>query len=124
MARLLKERIIYLGDGFTEEIATAVVMQLQALEGDSARPASLYINSRGGSLRATLAIYEAMQNVGYPLTTVALGRAEYAAALLVAAGPPGQRVAAADARFVLGPPIIDGSGMDFQAYLKSVQVNC
>jgi len=123
LSRLLKERIIYLGDDFTPDIATAVVAQLQALQVDP-RPASLYVNSGGGSLPAALAIYEAMQNLNYPLTTVALGRAEFAAAMLVAAGTPGQRVAASDARFVLGPPTVDGAGMDFQAYLKAVQVTC
>ncbi len=123
LTKLLQERIVYLGDDFNQEIATVVVMQLQALAVDL-RPASLYVNSNGGSLSAALAIYEAMQDLTYPLATVALGRAEYAAALLVAAGTPGHRLAVPEARFVLGPPTVDGSGLDFQAYLKAVQVSC
>ncbi|MBT9585050.1 ATP-dependent Clp protease proteolytic subunit [bacterium] len=123
LSKLLAERIIYAGD-VTEPVAQAVVAQLQALACDPTRPASLYVNSKGGPLVAILSVYEAMQKVSYPLATVALGRVEYAAAVLVAAGAPGRRVAKAGTRFVVGPPVVDMAGMDFQAYLKAVQNHC
>lgn len=123
LSKLLAERIVYVGD-VTEAFARAVVAQLEALECDSTRPASLYINSKGGPLEAILSIYQATQKVSYPLATVVIGRVEYAAVVLAVAGTPGQRVARAEARFVVGPPVIDMAGMDFQAYLKSVQSYC
>lgn len=123
LVKLLKERIIYVGD-LNEAMATAVAAQLQALATDPSRPASLYINSRGGPLPVVLRIYEAMSGLPYELATVAMGRVEYAANLLLAAGTPGKRAAASTARFLLGPPVVDQAGLDFQSYLKAVQTTC
>ena len=123
IARLLKERIVYLGD-INEAVADAVVAQLQALECNPSQPASLYLNSKGGPLSAALRIYEAMQKSAFEVATVVVGRADYAAAMLAAAGTPGRRASATQGRFLLGPPVIDGSGLDFQGYLKAVQHHC
>jgi ATP-dependent Clp protease protease subunit len=123
VARLLAERMVYVGD-LTESVARAVVAQLQALESDASRPATLVVNSKGGPLEPVLSVYQAMQQVSYPLATLAVGRAEYAAALLISAGAPGHRAARSEARFLLGPPVIDQAGLDFQAYLKAVQSYC
>lgn len=123
LVKLLKERIIYLGD-LSDPMATAVIAQLQALAADPSRPASLYINSKGGPLAPVLKIHQVMAALPYELATVAMGRVDYAANILLAAGAPGKRAAAANARFLLGPPVIDQSGMDFQAYLRAVQATC
>lgn len=104
-------------------MVSAVVAQLKALECDS-RPATLTVRCSESSLPGVLAIYEAMQRAPYELATVALDKVEYSTVLLVAAGTPGKRAASAQSRFLLGPPVIDMAGMDFQAYLKAVQNHC
>lgn len=122
LARLLQDRIVYLG-GLSQPMVSAVVAQLKALECDS-RPATLTVRCSESLLPGVLAVYEAMQSVPYELATVALGKVEYATTLLVAAGTPGKRAASASSSFLLGPPVIEMGGMDFQAYLKAVQSHC
>lgn len=120
MAKMLKERIVYVPDPITDGAAQLVTAQLQALENDT-EPASLYLTGKGGPTSAIIAIYEAMRATSYAVRTVALGRVEGWAALLVAAGQPGARCAGPTAQFVVGPPEVDGEGMDFQAYLQRVR---
>lgn len=120
MAKLLKERIVYVPDPITDGVAQLVIAQLQALENDS-EPASMYLTGKGGPTSAVIAIYEAMRGTSFALRTVAMGRVEGWAALLVSAGEPGARCAGPSAHFVIGPPEVDGDGMDFQAYLQRVR---
>jgi len=124
LAKLLKERIVYVADPINDGVAQLVLSQLDALQEDLDSPVTMYLTGKGGPISCVLAIYEAMLTVDYPINTVAMGRVEGWAALLVAAGTPGQRCAAPAAHFVLAPPEADGQGMDFQAYLKRVSSLC
>ncbi|MBX3167481.1 MAG: ATP-dependent Clp protease proteolytic subunit [Candidatus Eremiobacteraeota bacterium] len=123
LAKLLKERILYVADPLSDEAALLVAAQLKALEADPS-PATLYLTGKGGPTSAVMAIYEAMRGTSFALRTVAMGRVEGWAALLVSAGEPGARCAAPAAHFVVGPPEVDGAGMDFQAYLQRVRSVC
>ncbi|MFN8611070.1 MAG: ATP-dependent Clp protease proteolytic subunit [Vulcanimicrobiota bacterium] len=120
MAKMLKERIVYVADPITDGVAQLVTAQLQALE-NAPEPATLYLTGKGGPTSAVIAVYEAMRATSYALRTVAMGRVEGWAALLVAAGEPGARCAGPTAQFVIGPPLVDGEGMDFQAYMQRVR---
>ena len=124
MAKLLRERIVYVPDRITDEVALLVSSQLKALEQAPDEPASLYVTGKGGPTSAVIAIYEAMRATSFALRTVAMGRVEGWAALLIAAGEPGARCAGPTAHFVVGPPEVDGEGMDFQAYLQRVRSVC
>lgn len=124
LAKLLQERIVYVADPITDGVAQLVLSQLDALQADLDSPVTMYLTGKGGPVSCVLAIYEAMLTVDYPIHTVAMGRVESWAALLVAAGTPGQRCAAPAAQFSIGPPEVDGQGMDFQAYLKRVSNLC
>ncbi|MBN9420170.1 MAG: ATP-dependent Clp protease proteolytic subunit [Candidatus Eremiobacteraeota bacterium] len=123
LARLLKDRIVYVADPISDEVALLVSAQLKALE-SSPSPVTLYLTGKGGPTSAVIAIYEAMRSTSYAIRTVAMGRIEGWAALLVAAGEPGARCAAPAAHFVIGPPEVDGAGMDFQAYMARNRSVC
>ena len=120
MAKLLRERIVYLPDRLSDEVALLVASQLKALE-HSPEPATLYVTGKGGPTSAVIAVYEAMRDTTFALRTVAMGRVEGWAALLVSAGEPGARCAGPSAHFVIGPPEVDGAGMDFQGYMQRVK---
>jgi ATP-dependent Clp protease protease subunit len=102
-------RIIYIGTGIDDGVANAVIAQLLHLEAESADlPISLYINSPGGSLTAMTGIYDTMQYVRAPVATMCVGQAAADAAVLLAAGEPGQRVVLPHARVVLTQPSMEG----------------
>jgi ATP-dependent Clp protease protease subunit len=108
-SRLLSSRIIYIGTGIDDGVANAVIAQLLHLEAESADlPISLYINSPGGSLTAMTGIYDTMQYVRAPVATMCVGQAAADAAVLLAAGEPGQRVVLPHARVVLTQPSREG----------------
>ena len=94
-SRLLKDRIIFLGSDVNDDSANLIIAQLLILEGeDPDKEITLYINSPGGVITAGLAIYDTMQYVRCPVSTVCLGQAASMAAWLLAAGAPGPRAAA------------------------------
>lgn len=108
-SRLLTSRIIYIGTAIDDGVANAVIAQLLHLEAESADlPISLYINSPGGSLTAMTGIYDTMQYVRAPVATMCVGQAAADAAVLLAAGEPGQRVVLPHARVVLTQPAMEG----------------
>lgn len=108
-SRLLTSRIIYIGTALDDGVANAVIAQLLHLEAESADlPISLYINSPGGSLTAMTGIYDTMQYVRAPVATMCVGQAAADAAVLLAAGEPGQRVVLPHARVVLTQPSMEG----------------
>ena len=110
-SRLLGERIIFLGDPIDDAVANLVCAQLLHLEGEQPdRQIALYINSPGGSVTAALAIHDTMQFIRPAVRTVVLGQAASMAALLVAAGAPGQRFALASARLLLHQPSGEAQG--------------
>lgn len=110
-SHLLTERIVYIGTEIDDGVANVIVAQLLHLEAQgSEQEINLYINSPGGSLSASFAIYDAMQYVGSPVATTCIGQACATAALLLAAGEPGRRSALPHARVVLHQPSGQGHG--------------
>lgn len=91
-SRLLKERIIFLGTPINDAVANAVIAQMLFLDSqDSKADIKIYINSPGGSVTAGLAIYDTMQHVSSPVSTICVGLAASMAATLLAAGASGKR---------------------------------
>jgi len=91
-SRLLRERIIFLGDTITDSVANTVIAQLLFLESeDKSKDIKLYINTLGGSVTAGLAIYDTMQYVGPAVSTICVGIAASMGAVLLAAGAKGKR---------------------------------
>lgn len=104
-SHLLAERVIYLGTGIDAGVANALIAQLLHLDADSPDTGiQFYINSEGGDPGAALAIYDTMQHIRPAVATTVVGQAIGPAALLVAAGAPGQRAALEHARIVLHQP--------------------
>ena len=110
-SRLLSDRIIYIGTEIDDGVANVVIAQLLHLESESPEaPINLYLNSPGGSVTASLAIYDTMQFVGSPVSTTCVGQAASSAALLLAGGTPGSRTVLPHARVVLHQPSTGGQG--------------
>jgi ATP-dependent Clp protease protease subunit len=119
-SRLLKERIIFLGTVVSDEIANLITAQLLFLESeDPEKGIYFYINSPGGSVTAGLAIYDTMQYIRPPVSTLCLGQAASMAAWLLAAGARGKRYALPHARIMLHQPLGGARGqasdIDIQA---------
>lgn len=110
-SKLFEERIIFLGVQIDDASADDVMAQLLCLESmDPDRDISIYINSPGGSYTAMTAIYDTMQFVKPHITTVCLGQAASAAAVLLAAGTPGKRHLLPHARVLIHQPYTEGGG--------------
>ena len=104
-AKLFEDRIIFLGTPISDDIANAVMAQLLCLESmDPDRDIQIYINSPGGSFTALTAIYDTMRFVKPDIQTVCLGQAASAAAILLAAGAPGKRLALPNSRILIHQP--------------------
>ena len=101
-SRLLKDRIIFLGDAIEDHMANLIIAQLLFLEAeDPERDISIYINSPGGVVTAGLAIYDTMQYLRAPVTTICIGMAASMAAVLLAAGAKGKRYALPNSRIMI-----------------------
>ncbi|GAA5803217.1 hypothetical protein HPULCUR_008694 [Helicostylum pulchrum] len=110
-SRLLKERIICLNGPVNESVAAVIVAQLLFLESESTeKPISLYINSPGGSVTAGMAIYDTMQYIQSPVSTLCNGQACSMGSLLLAAGEPGKRYALPNASIMIHQPSGGASG--------------
>jgi len=110
-SRLLKERIIFLGTPIDDTIANLVCAQLLHLEAENPDSAiNIYINSPGGDLTALFAIYDTMQYIKPQISTICFGQAASAAAVLLAAGAKGKRLALPHARILLHQPWGSGGG--------------
>ncbi|MGB3414895.1 MAG: ATP-dependent Clp protease proteolytic subunit [Microbacteriaceae bacterium] len=110
-AKLFEDRIIFLGVQVDDASADDVMAQLLVLESqDPDRDIIMYINSPGGSFTAMTAIYDTMQYIRPDVQTVCLGQAASAAAVLLAAGAPGKRLALPNARILIHQPAMGGSG--------------
>ena len=108
--KLFEERIIFLGTPISDDIANAVMAQLLCLESmDPDRDISIYINSPGGSFTAMTAIYDTMRFIKPDVSTVCLGQAASAAAILLAAGAPGKRMAQPNSRILIHQPYTEGT---------------
>jgi ATP-dependent Clp protease protease subunit len=108
--KLFEERIIFLGVQIDDASANDVMAQLLCLESaDPDREISIYINSPGGSFTALMAIYDTMQFIRPDIQTICLGQAASAAAVLLAAGTPGRRLAVQNARVLIHQPATEGT---------------
>ena len=106
---LLKERIIFLGTPVMDEVANSIIAQLLYLESDDAeKEIQIYINSPGGSVTAGLAIYDTMQYVKPPVSTICMGQAASMGALLLTAGEAGRRYALPHSRILIHQPLMRG----------------
>jgi ATP-dependent Clp protease, protease subunit len=119
-SRLLKDRIVFLGTQVTDEIANLVIAQMLFLESeDPEKDIHFYINSPGGSVSAGLAIYDTMQYIRPPVSTLCLGQAASMGALLLTAGEKGKRFALPYARIMIHQPLGGAQGqatdIDIQA---------
>jgi ATP-dependent Clp protease, protease subunit len=110
-SRLLKNRIVFVGEGIDDTVANLVIAQLLYLEQDDAdKDIDLYINSPGGSTTAGLAIYDCMQLIKPDVSTICMGMAASAAALLLCGGGTGKRFALPYSRIMIHQPWIKGIG--------------
>ncbi|HLS44533.1 MAG TPA: ATP-dependent Clp protease proteolytic subunit [Ornithinicoccus sp.] len=110
-SRLLADRIVYLGTGIDEGVANAVIAQLLHLENENPdAPIALYLNSVGGSIPATLAIYDAMQFVRPRVDTTCVGQVVASSAVLLAGGAAGHRSILPHGRVVIHAPAAEGHG--------------
>ncbi len=128
-SRLLRDRIIFLGSEVTDALANSIIAQLLVLESeDPKKEISLYINSPGGSVTAGLAIYDTMQHIKAPVSTICIGQAASMGALLLTAGEKGRRFMLPHSRAMLHQPLGGFSGqasdIDIQAremlYIKGL----
>ncbi len=110
-SRLLKERIIFLGNGIDDDVANLVVAQLLFLESDDPdRDINVYINSPGGSVTAGMAIYDTMQHIKPDVSTICVGLAASMGAVLLAGGADGKRYALPNARIMIHEPWVNQIG--------------
>jgi len=122
-SRLLKDRIIFLGTEITDEVANLVIAQLLYLEADgNDKDISLYINSPGGSITAGLAIYDTMQFVTAPITTICIGQAASMAAVLLASGTSGKRFSLPNSRIVLHQPFGEFQGQASDVAIQAKEI--
>ena len=107
--KLFEDRIIFLGTPISDDVANAVMAQLLCLQSmDPERPISIYINSPGGSFTALTAIYDTMRYIKPDIQTVCLGQAASAAAVVLAAGTKGKRLALPNSRILIHQPATEG----------------
>jgi ATP-dependent Clp protease protease subunit len=122
-SRLLKENIIFLGTPIDDTIANLVCAQLIHLESENPdRDINMYINSPGGDINALFAIYDTSQYIKNDITTICLGQAASAAAVLLAAGSPGKRMALPHARVLLHQPFGQAMGQATDIELASQEI--
>lgn len=108
-AKLFEDRIVFLGVQVDDASADDIMAQLLVLEAqDPNAPITMYINSPGGSFTALTAIYDTMEYIKPEIQTVVLGQAASAAAVLLAAGAPGRRLALPNARVLIHQPAMEG----------------
>ncbi|MCK5063705.1 MAG: ATP-dependent Clp protease proteolytic subunit, partial [Candidatus Fermentibacteraceae bacterium] len=122
-SRLLKERIIFVGDSMTGQTASLIVAQLLFLEGeDSKKDINMYISSPGGMVSSGLAIYDTMQFINPPIATFCMGTAASMAAILLAAGTKGKRNILPHARVMIHQPMggAQGQASDIEIQAKEI----
>ncbi len=122
-SRLMKDRIVFLGTEVTDDIANVIVAQLLFLESeDPEKDVNLYINSPGGSVSAGLAIYDTMQYVRCPISTICIGQAASMGAVILAAGSEGKRRALPNSRVMIHQPLggARGQASDIEIQAKEI----
>ncbi len=122
-SRLLKDRIIFLGEGIDEHTGNIVVAQMLFLESeDPDKDISLYINSPGGYVSAGLAIYDTMQYIKCPVSTICIGQAASMAAILLAGGTKGKRMALPNARVMIHQPLGGAQGQATEVEIHAREI--
>ncbi|MBW2339825.1 MAG: ATP-dependent Clp endopeptidase proteolytic subunit ClpP [Deltaproteobacteria bacterium] len=122
-SRLLKDRIIFMGEQVTDDMANIIIAQFLFLESeDPDKDINLYINSPGGSITAGLAIYDTMQYVKPDITTICTGQASSMSALLLASGSKGKRFALPHSRIMIHQPMgaTQGQATDIDIQAKEI----
>ena len=121
--KLFEERIIFLGQAIDDTIANDVMAQLLTLESmDPDRDIMMYVNSPGGSFTALTAIYDTMQFVRPDIMTICLGQAASAAAILLAGGTKGKRMALPNSRILIHQPYSEGGGQASDIELQAKEI--
>ncbi len=122
-SRLLKDRIIFIGEQVHDDMANIVIAQMLFLESeDPNKDINIYINSPGGSVTAGLAIYDTMQYVQPDMATICMGQSTSMAALLLAAGVKGKRYALPHSRVMIHQPLggVQGQATDIEIQAKEI----
>ena len=122
-SRLLKDRIIFIGTGISDEVSNLLIAQMLFLQSEDAeKDINLYINSPGGSVTAGLAIYDTIQFLKCPVTTYCVGQAASMGAVLLAAGTKGKRFALPNARIMIHQPWggVQGQASDISIQAKEI----
>ncbi|HOD18233.1 MAG TPA: ATP-dependent Clp endopeptidase proteolytic subunit ClpP [Candidatus Cloacimonadota bacterium] len=122
-SRLLKDRIVFLGGPIDDYLANTVVAQLIHLEGeDQEKDIYMYINSPGGIISSGLAIYDTMQYIKPDISTICIGQAASMAAVLLAAGTKGKRIALPYSRIMIHQPMggAQGQAADIEIQAKEI----
>jgi ATP-dependent Clp protease protease subunit len=122
-SRLLKDRIVFIGEQVHDGMANTVIAQLLFLESeDPEKDINLYVNSPGGSVTAGLAIYDTMQYIRPAVTTICMGQATSMGALLLAAGAKGKRYALPHSRIMIHQPLggVQGQATDIDIQAKEI----
>jgi len=122
-SRLLKERIIFLGGGIDDNVANLVIAQLLFLEAeDPDKDIHLYINSPGGVVTAGMAIFDTMNYIKSPVSTICVGQAASMGAVLLAAGEKGKRFSLSHSRIMIHQPLggFQGQATDISIHAKEI----
>jgi ATP-dependent Clp protease protease subunit len=123
-SRLLKDNIIFLGTPIDDGVANVVSAQMLHLESENPdRDISIYINSPGGDINAMFAIYDTMQYIRPDITTICFGQAASAAAILLAAGAHGKRLALPNARILLHQPYTGAQGQVSDLEIAATEID-
>lgn len=123
-SRLLKDRIIFLGEQVTDQSANSVIAQMLFLESENPdQDITLYINSPGGSVSAGMAIYDTMQYIKCNVSTVCVGLAASMGAFLLAGGTKGKRFALPNSEIMIHQPLggTEGQATDIQIAARHIQ---
>ena len=122
-SRLLKERIIFLGTPIDDTVANLMMAQLLHLESeDPDKDISIYINSPGGEITGLFAIYDTMQYIKPDVSTICIGQAASAAAVLLGSGTPGKRFALPHARILIHQPHGGASGQAVDIEIQAKEI--
>jgi ATP-dependent Clp protease protease subunit len=122
-SRLLKDRIVFLGTEINDDVANLITAQFLFLESeDPEKEINFYINSPGGSVTAGMAIYDTMEFIRPPVSTLCLGQAASMGAILLLAGAKGRRYALPHSRIILHQPLggMQGQASDLEIHAKEI----
>jgi ATP-dependent Clp protease protease subunit len=122
-SRLLKDRIIFLGTAIDDDVANSIIAQLLFLEADDPdKEIHLYVNSPGGLVTAGMAIFDTMNYIRPPVSTICLGQAASMGAILLSAGAKGRRFSLPNSRIMIHQPLggFQGQATDIEIHAKEI----